>query len=65
MVVLNEMSRYHLAKEALRRSALDSERVSALTDELDTAIADSVTYAWNHFEDPPHIRDWVWSGSGS
>jgi xylulose-5-phosphate/fructose-6-phosphate phosphoketolase len=63
MVVLNGMSRYHLAREALRRSELHASRVTELTGELDANIADSIAYAREHFEDPPHLRDWVWGGA--
>jgi phosphoketolase len=64
MVVMNGMSRYHLEQQALRRSQVDPERVAELTQALTDEIESSVTYAREHFEDPPHIRDWVWSGAG-
>jgi xylulose-5-phosphate/fructose-6-phosphate phosphoketolase len=61
MVVLNEMSRYHLAFEALRRTTRLGERALGLEDECRAAIARATTYAREHLEDPPEIRDWVWS----
>ncbi|HVA63635.1 MAG TPA: phosphoketolase family protein [Terriglobales bacterium] len=61
MVVLNEMSRYHLAAEALRRSLPESARQRKLIAECKQAVADSVAYARQHFEDPAGIRDWVWT----
>jgi xylulose-5-phosphate/fructose-6-phosphate phosphoketolase len=61
MVILNEMSRYHLASEALRRSARVSARAPALIEQCNTAIAEAVTYSKEHFEDLPSIRDWVWT----
>jgi xylulose-5-phosphate/fructose-6-phosphate phosphoketolase len=60
MVVLNQMSRYHLAAEALRRAMPAGDRRDELVAECETAIRDSVAYAHQHFEDPPEIRDWRW-----
>ncbi len=61
MVVLNRMSRFHLARVAVRFSALDEDRKAELTAELDRRIEAAVVYARDHFEDPPEIRDWAWS----
>ena len=60
MVVLNQMSRYHLAAEALRRAMPAGDRRDELIAECEKAIRDSVAYAHAHFEDPPEIRDWRW-----
>ena len=32
-----------------------------LTAECDARIEESVAYAHEHLEDPPEIRDWVWT----
>ncbi len=60
MVVLNQMSRYHLATEALRRS----RRLPAGATELAEHCADMLerhhAYVREHFEDMPEIRDWTW-----
>jgi len=64
MVVLNEMSRYHLAAEALRRSMPESPRQRELIAQCEQAVAESVAYARQHFEDPPGIREWVWTEPG-
>jgi xylulose-5-phosphate/fructose-6-phosphate phosphoketolase len=61
MVVLNDMSRYHLAIEALRRSPRLHDRAPTLIDACQAAINRAVSYAREHFEDPPEIRDWVWT----
>jgi xylulose-5-phosphate/fructose-6-phosphate phosphoketolase len=61
MVVLNGMSRFHLARLALRFSGLPEDRVHALTETLDREIERAVDYTRVHFEDPPEIRDWTWS----
>jgi xylulose-5-phosphate/fructose-6-phosphate phosphoketolase len=61
MVILNQMSRYHLCIEALRRVSPAVPNALNLIAELESRIADSVTYSREHFEDPPEIRDWRWS----
>ncbi len=60
MVVLNQMSRYHLAAEALRRAMPAGAQRDELIGQCESAIRDSVAYAHEHFEDPPAIRDWRW-----
>jgi len=61
MVVLNGMSRYHLAAEALRRSAHLQGRTPTLISELEASISKATAYSREHLEDPPEIRDWVWA----
>jgi xylulose-5-phosphate/fructose-6-phosphate phosphoketolase len=61
MVVLNEMSRYHLASAALQRTTRLQHRAAALIDECQNLIDKAVAYSREHFEDPPEIRDWTWS----
>jgi len=61
MVMLNEMSRYHLAIEALRRSPRLRGRASALIDACHGMIARATTYSQQHFEDLPEIQNWVWT----
>jgi xylulose-5-phosphate/fructose-6-phosphate phosphoketolase len=61
MVVLNEMSRFHLAAEAIRRVPRFGDRAPALVAECEARIAEANAYAHAHFEDQPEIRDWVWT----
>ncbi len=61
MVILNGMSRYHLAAEALRRSRRVLNRAPALIQQCETEIARAVDYSRRYLEDPPEIRDWVWT----
>jgi xylulose-5-phosphate/fructose-6-phosphate phosphoketolase len=61
MVVLNGMSRFHLAAEAIRRVPRMQDRAPGLVAECDARIAEANAYAHQHFEDQPEIRDWVWS----
>ena len=66
MVVLNRISRFHLAAEALRRTAQwnapeEGADVVELIARCDTAVQEAVRYAREHLEDAPGIRDWVWT----
>jgi xylulose-5-phosphate/fructose-6-phosphate phosphoketolase len=62
MVVLNRMSRYHVALEMLHRS----RRRPAGADELEAHCGAMLTrhreYIREHLEDMPEIRDWTWPG---
>jgi hypothetical protein len=60
MVALNEMSRYHLAAEAILRVPRLDARASALIEQYRNAIARAHAYGREHLEDPPELRDWVW-----
>jgi xylulose-5-phosphate/fructose-6-phosphate phosphoketolase len=62
MVVLNHMSRYHLASEALRRVPRVRPQAGRFIAELDSLINKAVEYSREHFEDLPEVRDWTWSG---
>jgi xylulose-5-phosphate/fructose-6-phosphate phosphoketolase len=61
MVVLNEMSRFDLAAEAIRRVPRLRDRAPQLIAECKAKINESVAYAHDHLEDPPEISDWVWT----
>jgi xylulose-5-phosphate/fructose-6-phosphate phosphoketolase len=61
MVVMNEMSRFHLAIEAIRRVPRLADRAPDLVAELGARITEATTYALEHFEDAPEITEWVWS----
>jgi xylulose-5-phosphate/fructose-6-phosphate phosphoketolase len=61
MVVLNGMSRYHLAAEALRRSPRMRARAPVLIDTCMSLIAKARAYSREHLEDAPEISDWVWT----
>ena len=66
MVVLNGMSRYHLAAEVLLRAGKISgsrleDRALTLVSECEAAIASATAYSREYFEDPPEISDWTWT----
>src|SRR6188508_1951028 len=58
MVVLNKLSRYHLAIEALRRSLKRPPRWHELTAYCNEMLASHTTYIREHLEDMPEVRDW-------
>ncbi|MDP8908734.1 MAG: phosphoketolase family protein, partial [Chloroflexota bacterium] len=63
MVVLNGMSRYHLAILALHHATRIRPQAQPLIAELEHLIQQAGAYAREHLEDPPEIRDWTWSGA--
>jgi xylulose-5-phosphate/fructose-6-phosphate phosphoketolase len=65
MVILNQMSRFHLAAEALRRAPRMRPVAAQLIELCDQEIDRAVRYSQEHFQDAPEIRDWVWSNPGA
>ena len=61
MVVLNEMSRYHLAIEALRRAPAAPAGAAELNEHCREMLARHHRYVREHFEDMPEVRDWTWA----
>jgi xylulose-5-phosphate/fructose-6-phosphate phosphoketolase len=61
MVVRNQMSRFHLCIEALRRSAYPE--AGSVTGWCTDMLAKHQAYTREYFEDLPGIRDWTWSMS--
>jgi xylulose-5-phosphate/fructose-6-phosphate phosphoketolase len=61
MCVLNSMSRFHLAAEAIGRVPRLSSSAPDLIADCEARIEASVSYAHEHLEDQPDIRDWVWT----
>lgn len=62
MVVVNEMSRYHLAMAALRYAGLGNVAADAL-DYCEAQLQAHSRYIVRHFEDIPAIRDWKWNAT--
>ena len=60
MVVLNRMSRYHLAGEALRRSRRLPDGAAELSTHCDDMLERHHAYVREHLEDMPEMRDWTW-----
>jgi xylulose-5-phosphate/fructose-6-phosphate phosphoketolase len=63
MVVLNGMSRYHLAIEAIKRASRIRPQAPGLITELHSLIQKAVAYSREHLEDAPEIRDWTWTST--
>jgi len=61
MVVVNGMSRYHLALEAVHRAKRMPARVSDLIDHCNEMLTRHRTYVDEHLEDMPEVRDWTWT----
>jgi xylulose-5-phosphate/fructose-6-phosphate phosphoketolase len=62
MVVLNEMSRYHLVLDALRRARRAPEGAAELERHCNDMLARHHDYVREHFEDMPEIAQWRWPG---
>ena len=62
MVVLNEMSRFHLVAEALRRSRRLPAGSTELANLATDLLAEHHSYVREHLEDLPQVRDWTWEG---
>ncbi len=61
MVVLNEMSRYHLALEAVHRSRRSPDGVPELMEHCREMLGRHREYIVEHFEDLPEVRSWSWA----
>ena len=64
MVVLNEMSRFHLAIEALRRVSRLHSKAGSIIEMFEDKLTEHHHYIRDHFEDLPEIKDWTWSEEG-
>jgi xylulose-5-phosphate/fructose-6-phosphate phosphoketolase len=63
MTVLNDMDRFHLAEDAIKRSAFASEAGNVLAV-LHAKLASHSAYIREHGEDMPEILEWRWSTGG-
>ena len=61
MVVLNEMSRYQLAVEALRRSPRRPSGTEELEEHCELMLVRHHRYIREHLEDMPEAAEWAWS----
>ena len=61
MVVLNNMDRYQLALDAIRRIPRLVHLVDHATQRYHDTIARHCAYVSEHGEDMPEVRDWRWS----
>jgi xylulose-5-phosphate/fructose-6-phosphate phosphoketolase len=63
MVVLNRMSRYHLALEALRRARRAPDGAVELEAHCEEMLDRHHAYVREHLEDMPEVRDWTWDAA--
>jgi xylulose-5-phosphate/fructose-6-phosphate phosphoketolase len=61
MVVKNEMSRYHLCLEALRRVPRLASHGTQLVEHCRAMLERHERYIREHLEDMPEVRDWKWT----
>jgi xylulose-5-phosphate/fructose-6-phosphate phosphoketolase len=65
MVVLNEMSRYHLAIDALRNIPRFQVDGVSIIDRFEAKLFEHHSYIREHLEDTPEIRNWHWTADFS
>jgi xylulose-5-phosphate/fructose-6-phosphate phosphoketolase len=61
MVVRNEVSRYHICLEALRRARRPPVGADTLVQHCEDMLRRHGAYVVEHLEDMPEVRDWRWS----
>lgn len=61
MVVLNNLDRYQLALDAIRRIPRLADQVEAETARYETTMQRHKLYISEHGDDMPEVRDWRWS----
>jgi xylulose-5-phosphate/fructose-6-phosphate phosphoketolase len=61
MVVLNKMSRFHLAIDALKHVPRLRSQASDAIDMFNRKLYEHNVYIHEHFQDMPEIRNWSWT----
>jgi xylulose-5-phosphate/fructose-6-phosphate phosphoketolase len=61
MVVLNKMSRFHLAMDALKYLTRQRSQVSDVIDMFNRKLYEHHSYIREHLEDIPEVRNWRWT----
>jgi xylulose-5-phosphate/fructose-6-phosphate phosphoketolase len=65
MVVLNEMSRFHLALDALYQIPRLRSQASDAVDMFGRKLSEHHDYIRRHLEDMPEIKNWRWTADFS
>jgi xylulose-5-phosphate/fructose-6-phosphate phosphoketolase len=65
MVVLNKMSRFHLAIDALKHVPRLRSQASDAIDMFNRKLYEHYAYIREHFQDMPEIRNWSWTSDFS
>ncbi|WP_254070984.1 phosphoketolase family protein [Pedobacter sp. L105] len=61
MVVVNQMSRFHLAMEAVKRVPLLHQNADAFISYCESKLEEHVTYIRANLDDMPEVKNWKWS----
>lgn len=61
MVVLNQMSRYHLAMEVVKRVPRMHEQVDSFVKYCESKLNKHHSYICTYLDDMPEIKNWKWS----
>jgi xylulose-5-phosphate/fructose-6-phosphate phosphoketolase len=64
MTVLNELDRFHLVMDTIRRLPQTGEPGQQLTRRLEAKLVEHRHYINLHGQDMPEIRDWTWPAAG-
>ena len=62
MAVLNQIDRFHVAKDVIDRVPRLADRREAFADLVASRLAEHNDYIRENGEDLPEIRNWVWPG---
>jgi xylulose-5-phosphate/fructose-6-phosphate phosphoketolase len=65
MVVLNQMSRFHLAIDALKCVPRLRSEASSTVEMFNQKLFEHYSYIREHLEDMPEIRNWRWTADFS
>ncbi len=65
MVVLNKLSRFHLAMDALKYVPRLRSRTSDVIDMMNRKLYEHQAFIREHLEDMPEIRNWHWTNDFS
>ena len=60
MTVLNDLDRFHLVMDAIRRTPSSGVRGEQLRSALETKLLEHRRYINENGQDMPEIRDWTW-----
>jgi xylulose-5-phosphate/fructose-6-phosphate phosphoketolase len=60
MAIRNDLDRFHLVMDVIDRVPKLGARASHIRQEMADARLRARAYAFEHGEDPPEVRDWIW-----
>jgi len=60
MTCLNNVSRYHIVMQAMKRTARKVPNGDALLNWCQQQLKTAQEYAYNNFQDMEEIRNWTW-----